>query len=179
MTDRYERIRQALEGLRERCAQEVERITGRRRAVAAMINNEAVKPCEVAAAIREIDVQQYYECALREIEALRAEVDALRKAIDRAWNEGFDFAMKACGWQEGEDPSTEGLYVARDRKGNVEVGMWYAKTVTQPAEWTREFRDVDRDDIVAWMAIPDWRTARDTSKLSEAMPRARENTNDH
>ena len=73
MTDRYERIRQALEGLRERCAQEVERITGRRRAVAAMINNEAVKPCEVAVAIRKIDVQQYYECALREIELLVAE----------------------------------------------------------------------------------------------------------
>jgi hypothetical protein len=33
--------------------------------------------------------------------------------------------------------------------------------VTQPAEWTREFRDVDRDDIVAWMAIPDWRTKHD------------------
>lgn len=101
-----------------------------------------------------------------EIEALRAEVGALRKAIDRAWNEGFDFAMKACGWQEGEDPATEGLYVARDSKGNVEVGMWYAKTVTQPAEWTREFRDVDRDDIVAWMAIPDWRTARNAYKLA-------------
>lgn len=113
-----------------------------------------------------------------EIEALRAEVAALRKAIDRAWNEGFDFAMKACGWQEGEDPSTEGLYVARDSKGNVEVGMWYAKTTNSyPAEWDREFRDVDRDDIVAWMAIPDWRTARDASKLSEAMLRARENTN--
>lgn len=101
-----------------------------------------------------------------EIDALRAEVDALRKAIDRAWNEGFDFAMKACGWQEGEDPATEGLYVVRDSKGNVEVGMWYAKTVTQPAEWTREFRDVDRDDIVAWMAIPDWRAARDAYKLA-------------
>ena len=30
-----------------------------------------------------------------EIEALRAERDALRKAIDRAWNDGFDFAVKA------------------------------------------------------------------------------------
>ena len=97
-----------------------------------------------------------------EIEALRAEVDTLRKAIDRAWNEGFDYAMKACGWQEGEDPVTEGLYVARDSKGNVEVGMWYAKTSSSwPAEWDREFRDVDRDDIVAWMAIPDWRTKHD------------------
>lgn len=63
MTDRY---RQALEGLRERCAQEAERITGRRRTVAALISNKAVKPCEVAAAIRKIDVQQYYECAARE-----------------------------------------------------------------------------------------------------------------
>ena len=113
-----------------------------------------------------------------DIEALRAEVDALRKATDRAWNEGFDFAMKACGWQEGEDPATEGLYVVRDSKGNVEVGMWYAKTATQPAEWTREFRDVDRDDIVAWMAIPDWRTARNAYKLADAMLRAREMSND-
>ncbi|NEI46023.1 hypothetical protein GR199_36040, partial [Rhizobium leguminosarum] len=89
-----------------------------------------------------------------------AEVEALRKAVDRAWNEGFDFAMKACGWQEGEDPATEGLYVARDSKGKVEVGMWYAKTTNSwPAEWGREFRDVDRDDIVAWMAIPDWSAA--------------------
>ena len=93
---------------------------------------------------------------LAEIEALRAERDALRKALDRAWNEGFDFAMKSCGWQEGEDPATEGLYVARDSRGNVEVGLWYAETAIRPAEWTREFRDVDRDDIVAWMGIPDW-----------------------
>lgn len=113
-----------------------------------------------------------------EIEALRAEAHALRKPIDRAWNEGFDFAMKACGWQEGEDPATEGLYVVRDSKGNVEVGMWYAKTATQPAKWTREFRDVDRDDIVAWMAIPDWRTARNAYKLADAMLRAREASND-
>jgi hypothetical protein len=65
MADRYERIRKALEGLRERCAQEVERITARRRMVVAMMNNEAVKPCEVAAAIRKIDVQKYYECAAK------------------------------------------------------------------------------------------------------------------
>lgn len=68
MTDRNERIRDALESLRERCAQEAERITARRRTVAALSNNEAVKPCEVAAAIRKIDVQQYYECAAMEIE---------------------------------------------------------------------------------------------------------------
>jgi len=80
--DRYERIRKALEGLRERCAQEAERITARRRAVAAMTNNEAVKPCKVAAAIRKIDVQQYYECAAREIKALRAERDALKAEIE-------------------------------------------------------------------------------------------------
>src|SRR5690606_17811290 len=48
-----------------------------RRAVAAMSNNEAVKPCEAAAAIRKIDVQQYCECAARE-KALRAEVGRLR-----------------------------------------------------------------------------------------------------
>ena len=84
MTDRYERVRSALEGLRERCAQEGERITRRRRAGAAMINNEAVKPCEVAVAIRKIDVQQYYECAVREIEALRADIaesDEIREKL--------------------------------------------------------------------------------------------------
>ena len=82
MTDRYERIRKALEGLRERCAREAERITGRRRTVAAMISNEAVKPCEVAAAIRKIDVQQHYECAVAEIERMRTEIEALRKERD-------------------------------------------------------------------------------------------------
>lgn len=71
MPDRY---RQALEGLRERCAQEAERITARRRAVAAMSNNEAVKPCEAATAIRKIDVQQYCECAAREIEMLHEQL---------------------------------------------------------------------------------------------------------
>jgi hypothetical protein len=69
MTDRHKNIRHALEGLRERCAQEAERITGRRRAITAMLNNEAVKPCEVAAAIRKIDVQEYYECAAKENKA--------------------------------------------------------------------------------------------------------------
>lgn len=83
MSNRDERIREALEGLRERCAQEVERITARRRTVAALLNNEAVKPCEVAAAIRKIDVQQHYECAVREIEALRAERDAQQVEIER------------------------------------------------------------------------------------------------
>ena len=73
-----DRYRQALEGLRERCAREAERITARRRTLASMINNEAVKPCEVAAAIRKIDVQQYYECVAKEIEQLRAEVERLR-----------------------------------------------------------------------------------------------------
>ncbi len=101
--------------------------------------------------------QSVGEEAAQEIERLREANAKLREQVDRAWNDGFDFAMKACGWQEGEDPVTEGLYVARDSKGNVEVGMWYAKTTNSwPAEWGRDFRDVDRDDIVAWMAIPDW-----------------------
>ena len=98
MTDRYKRIRKALEGLRERCAQEAERITGRRRTVAAMISNEAVKPCEVAAAIRKIDVQQHYECAVREIEALLAERDALREVLEvlsRAHHTAMEQALKA------------------------------------------------------------------------------------
>jgi len=103
--------------------------------------------------------QSVGEEAAQEIERLREANAKLREQVDRAWNDGFDFAMKACGWQEGEDPATEGLYVARDSKDNVEVGMWYAKTTNSwPAEWGRDFRDVDRDDIVAWMAIPDWRT---------------------
>ena len=117
------------------------------------------------------------EEAAQEIERLREANAEMQKQIARAWNDGFDFAMKGCGWQEGEDPSTEGLYVVRDSKGNVEVGMWYAKTLTQPAEWTREFRDVDRDDIVAWMAIPDWRTARNAYKLADAAL-AQEDRND-
>lgn len=96
MTDRYENIRKALEGLRERCAQEAERITGRRRAVAAMSNNEAVKPCEVAAVIRKIDVQQYYECVAREIKALRAERDALE-----AENERLQESLAALGQEAG------------------------------------------------------------------------------
>lgn len=98
------------------------------------------------------------EEAAQEIERLREANAEMRKQIARAWNDGFDFALKGCGWQEGEDPSTEGLYVARDDKGNIEVGMWYAKTTNgQPAEWSREFRDVDRDNIVAWMMVPDRR----------------------
>ena len=111
MTDRYERIRQALEGLRERCAQEVERITGRRRAVAAMINNEAVKPCEVAVAIRKIDVQQYYECALREIELLVAEWKRVTAAqgeakaraveLEEALREWWS-AHRPVGWTEDQ-----------------------------------------------------------------------------
>lgn len=95
------------------------------------------------------------EEAAQEIERLREAIAEMQKRIASAWNDGFDFARKGCGWQEGEDPATEGLYVARDSKGNTEVGMWFAKTTNgQPAEWSKEFRDVDRDDIVAWMMVP-------------------------
>lgn len=73
----------------------------------------------------------------------------------RAWQEGYDFARSAAGWNEHVDPATEGLYVVRDSTGNVEVGMWYAKTFNgQLAEWSKEFRDVDRDGIVAWIKVP-------------------------
>jgi len=96
--------------------------------------------------------------AAEEIERLREERASMQKAIASAWNDGFDFARKGDGWQSGEDPSTEGLYVARDSKGNIEVGMWYAKTTSgQAANWSNEFRDVDRDDIVEWMMVPDAR----------------------
>lgn len=157
MTDHYEKIRQAL--AKRPTPGPWELRDGRTDTVE---NAQGFPVCTVA------------EEAADALEAAREEVATLRKAIARAWNEGFDFAMKACGWQEGEDPATEGLYVVRDSKGNVEVGMWYAKTMTQSAEWTREFRDVDRDDIVAWVAIPDWRTARNAYKLADAMLRARE-----
>jgi len=125
-----------------------------------------------------VDIEFHNRAEKPEGEGWRPLVVAKMECTRDTWNDGFDFAMKACGWQEGEDPATEGLYVVRDSKGNVEVGMWYAKTATQSAEWTREFRDVDRDDIVAWMAIPDWRTARDAYKRADAMLRAREASND-
>lgn len=94
--------------------------------------------------------------AANEIERLRMTNMEMQKKIAAAWNDGFDFARRADGWQSGEDPSTEGLYVVRDNNGNIEVGMWYAKTSSgQAAEWSREFRDLDRDAVVAWMQVPD------------------------
>jgi hypothetical protein len=49
------------------------------------------------------------------------------------------------------------LYVARDAEGNVEVGMWYARgTNGVAASWARQFNDLNRDDIVAWIRIPDY-----------------------
>ena len=93
--------------------------------------------------------------AAEEIERLREANTEMQKCIASAWNDGFDFARKGSGWQTGEDPITEGLYVASDSKGNIEVGVWYAKTMNgSPAEWSKEFRDVDRDNIVAWMMVP-------------------------
>lgn len=81
--------------------------------------------------------------------------ESTQSQVCRAWNEGFDFARRAAGWQEGEDPATEGSYIVRDSKGNVEVAYWYEKTFnSQPAEWSRELVYVDRDDIVAWIKIP-------------------------
>ena len=67
------------------------------------------------------------------------------------------FGVKACGWQYGDTPNTEGLYVARDAEGNIEVGMWYARGANGvAANWTRQFNDLNRDDIVAWIRIPDY-----------------------
>lgn len=102
MADRYKHIRKALEGLRERCAQEAERITARRRTVAALLNNEAVKPCEVAAAIRKIDVQQYCECAARQVEQL---AEALR---------GWWKAHRPVGWTEDQHRSCPHVNLATD-----------------------------------------------------------------
>ena len=105
MTDRYERIREALEGLRERCAQEAERLTARRRTIAALSNDEAVKPCEVAAAIRKIDVQQHYECAVGQIERDEA---LLRQAL-----EALEY------YRSGEDyqptPASEAITTIKER----------------------------------------------------------------
>jgi len=123
--------------------------------------NDLIERLRALARYEHSDVSVAEEAA-DALEAAREEMATLRKAVDKAWKEGVDFAMDACGWQEGEDPVTEGLYVARDSKDNVEVGMWYAKTTNSwPAEWGRDFRDVDRDDIVAWMAVPDWRAKGD------------------
>jgi len=102
--------------------------------------------------------ENVHDQLVAKIEALRAKVAALQKSADRQWIEGYNFAIKACGWQEGEDPFIEGQYVVRDSYGNVEIGSWFAKTETQPAGWVGDFHYVDRDDIVAWMPIPDWRT---------------------
>lgn len=95
--------------------------------------------------------------------------ESTQAQVCRAWNEGFEFALRACGWQEGEDPATEGLYVVRDSKGNIEVGYWFEKTFNgQPAEWSRDFVDVDRDDIVAWIRIPPYGRDQQPAGVSAA-----------
>ena len=97
---RSTRLLESLRELRGQCAREAERVTGRRRAVAAFVNGEAVKPCEVAAAIREIDVQQYYECAVREIERdealLRQALDALGRARQTAMEQTLKARLPEC-----------------------------------------------------------------------------------
>lgn len=59
-----------------------------------------------------------------------------------------------------------GLYLVRDSKDNVEVATWLCDWNGKNGEWTRELRDVDRDDIVAWMKIPDF-TARQSLKQDD------------
>lgn len=110
-----DRYRQALEGLRERCAQEVERITARRRAVAAMLNNEAAKPCEVAAAIRKIDVQQYYECAVGQVERDEA---LLRQALE---------ALECSDWYMGQ---LELIVYSHDDTGTHDARAKVQSTIT-------------------------------------------------
>ena len=83
--------------------------------------------------------------------------DPVRDEYEAGWNDGLSFGVKACGWQYGDTPNTEGLYVARDAEGNIEVGMWYARGANGvAANWTRQFNDLNRDDIVAWIRIPDY-----------------------
>lgn len=73
------------------------------------------------------------------------------------WEEGRAWQAKASGWWPADqDPSTAGLYVVRDTLGNVEVATWLCDWNGKNGEWTRELRDVDRDDIIAWMRVPEY-----------------------
>lgn len=95
-----------------------------------------------------------------EIKQLKAERDAAAKDAERsrcAWEEGRAWQSKASGWWSADqDPNTAGLYVVRDSKGNTEVAIWVCDWNGKNGEWTHELRDVNRDDIVAWMNIPEY-----------------------
>lgn len=72
------------------------------------------------------------------------------------WNRGRDWQAAAMGWHSSDqDPQSMGLFVVRDRQGNVEVATWLCDWNGKNGEWTRELRDVDRDNIVAWLRLPD------------------------
>ena len=72
------------------------------------------------------------------------------------WQEDYDFARAAFGWWPAEqNPATAGLFVVKDIAGNVEVATWLCDWNGKNGGWTKELRDVNRDEIVAWMRIPD------------------------
>lgn len=52
-----------------------------------------------------------------------------------------------------EDPANESvLYVVTDSVGNYEIATWHGSGVG--GGWTHELRDVDREDISAWLMLP-------------------------
>lgn len=80
-----------------------------------------------------------------------------QKRLTHAWNDGYDFAIRARGWWSADqDPVTEGLYLVTDGV-NFEVSVWYAKTDTRAGEWSQHLGEIgDPDKIVAWMMVPNY-----------------------
>jgi hypothetical protein len=55
-------------------------------------------------------------------------------------------------WQKDCDPTNEAaLYVVTDEV-NTEVATWLGKGCG--GGWTKELRDVDRDNITRWLELP-------------------------
>lgn len=77
--------------------------------------------------------------------------------ITNEWEEGRAWQARAMGWQSADqDPACAGLFVVRDTFGNTEVATWLCDWNGKNGEWTRELRDVDRNNIVAWLRLPDY-----------------------
>jgi hypothetical protein len=73
------------------------------------------------------------------------------------WEDGRTWQAKAMGWQSADqNPASAGLFVVRDGRGNAEVATWLCDWNGKNGEWTRELRDVDRDNITAWLRLPDY-----------------------
>lgn len=72
------------------------------------------------------------------------------------FEQGMAWQSAADGWWSAEqDPPTAGLYVVYDKQRNYEVATWLCDWNGKNGQWTRELTDVDRDNIVAWMRVPD------------------------